>query len=751
MGSNSQTRQSPEREFLRFAELAGLPIWVACTTSKVPINPHTGNAGSASDPATWGTRSEAEAAVAKYGLAGIGIALTTLSDGRRLCGLDTDGCYGATDDGRAGWVDDAHALLHGCYNELSPSSTGRHHLFLIDPATLPDGAGERSDYSNRKKKPERHGFEVYLTGGRYFTVTGLDAGGELMVLGPPTIVQLINLLDTAFPLPEKEPPPKPNGHQARRDHASDNDKTFEILDHLPNTGSYADYRAWFRIVGAVYSATDGSEAGLRAVEAWTERGGYANGHCAELWRYFRRAPPRNLDIRHMINEARAHGYEPYPPRNGTNRQPPRGNGGERGKRGRKRREQEPIAEANFATEVERLAKLDALGYERERRAEANRLGVGVTFLDNAVAARRDPGSSDGLPEIEPSPEPVEGVELLNELAGTIKRHVGVPTRGEDAIALWIMHSHCLDAAQHSSRLGITSAAPECGKSTLLRIVGDLVPRKLAASNITAAATFRAIEKWRPTLLVDEADTFLRDNDELRGVLNAGHSRAEAYVVRTVGDNHEPKRFGCWCSVAIAMIGKLPDTLASRAIHIDLQRLPKSQCVEPYRQHKRPYADLARRCARWAQDNIEALRDAEPDMPEGITNRRADNWRPLFAISDLIGGHWSGISGKAREAALTLDHVDAGQTTAIMLLEDMRTLIGNADRVASATLARRLAEMEGRPWPEFGRAQKPITANAIARLLKPFNVFPRDIRDRDTDLSCKGYLASDLTEAWSRYL
>ena len=106
---------------------------------------------------------------------------------------------------------------------------------------------------------------------------------------------------------------------------------------------------------------------------------------------------------------------------------------------------------------------------------------------------------------------------------------------------------------------------------------------------------------------------------------------------------------------------------------------------------------------------------------------------------------------AREAALTLDHVDAGQTTTIMLLDDMRTLIGTADRINSTKLADGLAKIEGRPWPEYGRAQKPITANAIAKLLKPFNVFPQDIRDPDDGKSCKGYLSVDLADSWSRYL
>ena len=94
-----------------------------------------------------------------------------------------------------------------------------------------------------------------------------------------------------------------------------------------------------------------------------------------------------------------------------------------------------------------------------------------------------------------------------------------------------------------------------------------------------------MEKYKPTLLIDEADTFLHDNDELRGVLNSGHARAGAYVVRTVGDTHEPEVFRTWAPKAIALIGKLPATLASRAVHIELKRLAPGETVEPLRLHQ----------------------------------------------------------------------------------------------------------------------------------------------------------------------
>ena len=191
-------------------------------------------------------------------------------------------------------------------------------------------------------------------------------------------------------------------------------------------------------------------------------------------------------------------------------------------------------------------------------------------------------------------------------------------------------------------LAMTSPTPECGKTTVLTLVGELVPRPLPAANITGAAFFRAVDKWLPTVLIDEADTFLRDSDELRGILNSGHNRRNAWVVRTQGDNHEPRRFSTWTPKAIALIGKLPPTLSSRSLHIKLQRKLATDTVAPLRAdrltHLRP---LHRKAARWSQDSADALRASDPDLPPELQSRIADNWRPLIAIADLAGGKWPG--------------------------------------------------------------------------------------------------------------
>ena len=99
--------------------------------------------------------------------------------------------------------------------------------------------------------------------------------------------------------------------------------------------------------------------------------------------------------------------------------------------------------------------------------------------------------------------------------------------------------------------------------------------------MTAATVFRLVEAYRPSLLVDEADTFLRDAEELRGVLNSGH-RKGGTVLRTVGDEHEVRAFATYSAVAIAMIGTLPDTLADRSVAIDLKRRLKTDKVQSFR-------------------------------------------------------------------------------------------------------------------------------------------------------------------------
>jgi hypothetical protein len=341
-----------------------------------------------------------------------------------------------------------------------------------------------------------------------------------------------------------------------------------------------------------------------------------------------------------------------------------------------------------------------------------------------------------FPEVEPWPDRVAGDQLLTDVAKAIRNHVVMADHSRDLAALWVVHSYLIDCFLISPRLATRSATRRCGKTTLLDVLARLVKCPLPAANSSASAIFRVIEGYQPTLLVDEADTFLRENEELRGVLNSGHRRG-GQVLRTVGDDHEVRAFKTYGAVAIALIGQLPGTLTDRSVTIDLKRRLASESIEPFRLDRTDHLDtLARKVARWAQDNAEAIRAADPEMLAGVFNREADNLRPLLAIADAAGGEWPVRARKAAVAGREDGEPDEASWLELLITDINRIwLIDRSEKMPlpkdskgrpclpSAELATRLVAIEGRPWAEFGRGGKPITQNKLARLLAPLKIKP----------------------------
>jgi hypothetical protein len=204
-------------------------------------------------------------------------------------------------------------------------------------------------------------------------------------------------------------------------------------------------------------------------------------------------------------------------------------------------------------------------------------------------------------------------------------------------------------------------------------------------------------------------------------------------------------------VAIASIGKLPDTLQDRSILICMRRRLPSESIAQFRADRTDDLKiLARKAARWANDNLEALRAMDPAMPPTVTNRDADNWRPLFAVADAAGGEWP-----ARACAIAETMTDKAkgddQSLRTMLLEDVRSVFTakGVDKLPSAELVEALLAMKDRPWPELGRAAKPITQNKLAGLLKDFGIRPCNVWVGATPL--KGYCHGEFADVFARYL
>ncbi|MCI3276292.1 DUF3631 domain-containing protein [Streptomyces cylindrosporus] len=362
------------------------------------------------------------------------------------------------------------------------------------------------------------------------------------------------------------------------------------------------------------------------------------------------------------------------------------------------------------------------------------------------------------------PPPIDGAALLDEVEAFHRRFNVFPTEAAYvAVALWDAHAHLIDAFDGTARLAFLSPEPGSGKSRALEIVETLTPNAAMTVNASANALFRLVDatEGTPTLLFDEIDTVFGpkagDNEPVRGFLNSGYRRG-GQALRCVGDgaNQTAGWFSSFCAVAMAGLGSLPDTILTRSVIIRMRKRAPNEKVEGYRRrtHEKQGHALRDRLAEWADTVREAVAEAWPEMPDGVSDRPADVWEPLLAVADAAGGHWP---ERARAACLELVHATRGGEEAslgIRLLTDLRDKVFcGADRMPTAVILECLLNMDDAPWGDLD--DKPINSRTLAKLLGQYvtsankPIKPRGIRTTSGTFP-KGYYAEDLHDAWERY-
>ena len=414
----------------------------------------------------------------------------------------------------------------------------------------------------------------------------------------------------------------------------------------------------------------------------------------------------------------------------------------------KKKESEPPPELTSEVVIN-LAGMTPLQYAQQLAREAKKYKMSVKLLEKAVEAVKVEQESEKLLEphweVIPAEEAVDAASLFAKIEARILQHVAMPKHLAFVCALWTGQSWIHEHATYSPILYVTSAERDSGKTTLMGIIGFLVRRSLSSVGISAAALYRSIEKWHPTLVIDEADEAFVDNPELRQVINSGWTRGQG-VVRCDPDTNEPRKFSTFCPKAIASKGKkAPDTILSRAIFITQKRRTKAERVTHFSHvDDGGFARIRSQLARWAADNGAALGSAQPIMPEGFLNRLASNWQLMFAIADSLG------EGKrAREAAQQIAGVTDLISAGVELLQDLKAMF-NASTLdyltSKAIVASLIADPEKR-WAEWNRG-KPITEKGVAGLLHEYQIISRDVGPEDRRV--KGYRKADFADAWNRY-
>ena len=405
-----------------------------------------------------------------------------------------------------------------------------------------------------------------------------------------------------------------------------------------------------------------------------------------------------------------------------------------------------------------LAAMPSMDYDRLRKEEAKALGVQVKTLDDRVkAARNQTSDTQRLPftEVESHPDPVVPAELFDEVAKLIRRYIVLDDEQVVAVTLWIVMTWVIDVVEIAPIAIITAPEKACGKSQLLQVLGYLASRPLSAASFTASFLFRAIQAWRPTVLIDEADTFIRDNDELKGLVNAGHTRANAFVGRTVavGDGYEPRLFEVWGAKAFAGIAlerHLPDATMSRGIVIVLRRkLPDEKVGRLRHADSGSFTSTAEKLARFSDDYSEQVRLARPRLPDELSDRAQDNWEPLLAIAECAGPEWL---QRAISAALKLSSVsEQAVSTGNQLLADIQAVFrGRAGtKISTVDLIAALVADDEESWATYNRG-KPLSPRQLAKQLGAYGIKSKTVR-LSNGTTPKGYDLSEFEDAFARYL
>jgi Protein of unknown function (DUF3631) len=389
-------------------------------------------------------------------------------------------------------------------------------------------------------------------------------------------------------------------------------------------------------------------------------------------------------------------------------------------------------------ELDRLAALPLMEYDREREKAAKKLGVRVGTLDDLVAAKRPKKADDAqghdieLIEPKPWPDEVDGSGLLDAIEIEIRKYIVIDEAPLRAVALWVVASYAFQSFFIFPRLRVKSPTKRCGKTTLLDVLEPLANKTFVTSNLTGPPLFRVIERYGPTIMLDETDgDWFRENNDMRSVINAGH-KANGQVVRCVGDAFEVRAFSVFAPIVIAGIGEQHDTVEDRSVVAAVRRKRKDEKTARFRPTRaQGLKVLAQKCARWVGDHVVTLGKADPAMPDGIFNREADNWLPLLAVADAAGGEWP---RKARLAALTLSGVLAtSDDIKTELLRDIRKVFDEEfktqdqdEHLLTKELLAKLVGDDSRPWATWSRG-RPMTAHSLSRMLSPYGIIAHEFK------------------------
>ena len=361
-------------------------------------------------------------------------------------------------------------------------------------------------------------------------------------------------------------------------------------------------------------------------------------------------------------------------------------------------------------------------------------------------------------------EPVDGNILLQDLTRFIARYLHCSEHQRNLLALWTLHTYCLDSVQVTPFLAIESVHKQSGKTLCLQLLQLLCNSAVLTTDV-GRGIISGHSSPRETLLFDDCHLTLGTRNRSRKpalqALLASSFHSSLMTESTLG--HVPFR-----AKAFATMGELPDAIVDRSIPIILEPLPRNENrwfstnrIERFnlRRAEPDSESLRQRLSAWSRQHLQQLQQlpacAEQDFPpcfSPLGPRRMQLVEPLLQLADVVGGPWPSHIRKAIDYLFhEADnyHLCANR----QLLEDLYVCFLSQrfpERFSTSFLLVWLHSQQNRIW----QADGPINAHKLAQLLGAFEITPRLQRmrmDEDERPVARGYQLADFIPAWRRYM